>query len=96
MIKIGLYSLTSSLARDNKHHLEKEQVVLLIRSLVDIGNSILERRAGAGCGSVPVSEPVMRAVVAIAEQAEDPFRGICLVTLTEIRECILQNLVDYW
>ncbi|KAF8517336.1 Rapamycin-insensitive companion of mTOR, N-term-domain-containing protein [Gautieria morchelliformis] len=76
--------IVRSLARDNKHHLEKEQALLLIRSLVDIGNSILERRTGAGCGSVPVSESVMRAVVAIAEQVEDPFRGICLVTLTEI------------
>ena len=26
----------------------------------------------------------MRAVVAVAEQTEDPFRGICLVTLVEI------------
>ncbi|KAF8578071.1 hypothetical protein K439DRAFT_1395907 [Ramaria rubella] len=76
--------IVRTLSRDNKHHLEKEQVMLLIRSLVNIGNSILERRTGAGCGSVPVSEPVMRAVVAVAEQPEDPFRGICLVTLTEI------------
>ncbi|KAF8503219.1 Rapamycin-insensitive companion of mTOR, N-term-domain-containing protein [Hysterangium stoloniferum] len=76
--------LVRSLAKDNKYHLEKEQALLLIRAMVNIGNSILERHAGAGCGSVAVSERVMRAMIAIAEQPEDPFRGICLVTLTEI------------
>jgi hypothetical protein len=35
----------------------------------------------------------MRAVVAIAEQADDPFRGICLVTLTEIREHLVTLLL---
>lgn len=73
------------MARDNKHQVEKEQAILLIRALVNVGNSDIERHTGVGCGSIPVSERVMRAMIAIAEQPEEGFRGICLVTLTEIR-----------
>lgn len=36
-------------------------------------------------GVVPLSEPVMRAFIAVAEHVEDPFRPICILTLTEIR-----------
>lgn len=75
-----------SLARDNKHHLEKEQAIMLIRAMANVSNSISERRSGAGCGSIPISEAVIRAVIAIADQSEDPFKGVCLVTLAEIRK----------
>ena len=64
--------------------MEKEQVVKLIRTIVEIGS---ERgtHAPAGQGNVPLSEAVMRAFIAVAEQPEDPFRPICLETLLEIR-----------
>ncbi|KIJ54571.1 hypothetical protein M422DRAFT_24511 [Sphaerobolus stellatus SS14] len=75
--------IVRTLVRDSKHHVEKEQAILLIRALVN-GGSNLDRRPATAGGRVPVSEPIMRAMIAIAEQPEEPFRGICLVTLTEI------------
>ncbi|KAG6897651.1 hypothetical protein C0992_012630 [Termitomyces sp. T32_za158] len=39
---------------------------------------------GGSTGVVPISEPIMRAIIAVAEQPEDPFRLICIETLTEI------------
>ncbi|GJJ15545.1 hypothetical protein Clacol_009823 [Clathrus columnatus] len=78
------WCIVRTLARDNKHHLEKEQAILLVRAMINISNSIFERHAGAGCGSIPISEAIIRAVLAIAEHPEEPFRGICLVTLAEI------------
>lgn len=38
----------------------------------------------SGPGVVPISETVMRAIVAVAEHPEDPFRLICIQTLAEI------------
>ncbi len=74
-----------SLSRDNKYTIEKEQVIKLIRSIVEVGS--IRRDSVGRRGSVPLSESVMRAVVAVAEYAEDPFRSICVQTLAEIREC---------
>jgi rapamycin-insensitive companion of mTOR len=65
---------------------EKEQVIKLIRTIVEIGAERRESPLAAGAGIVPLSESVMRAVVAVAEHAEDPFRPICVQTLAEIRE----------
>ncbi|KAG1761147.1 Rapamycin-insensitive companion of mTOR, N-terminal domain-containing protein, partial [Suillus occidentalis] len=33
---------------------------------------------------IPLSEPIMRAFVAVAEHAEDPFRPVCVQTLAEM------------
>ena len=46
----------------------------------------MERKSGLGI--VPLSEAVMRSIVAVAEHAEDPFRLICIEILAEIRACI--------
>ncbi|KAI0073477.1 hypothetical protein K474DRAFT_1666532 [Panus rudis PR-1116 ss-1] len=75
--------IVKSLARDNKHIVEKEQVIKLIRAMVEIGS---EKRSphAVGSGTVPLSEAIMRAVIAIAEQPEDPLKPICIQTLTEI------------
>jgi len=78
-------SLIRTMVRDSKHHIEKEQAILLIRSLINSGSTNPERQSGTDRGRVPLSEPIMRAMIAVAEQPEEPFRGICLVTLTEIR-----------
>lgn len=36
-------------------------------------------------GSVQLSEVVVRSIIAVAEHVEDPFRLVCIETLTEIR-----------
>lgn len=71
-----------SLTRDNKHTVEKEQVIKLIRTIVEVGT--VRMATSGGSGVVPLSEPVMRAFIAVAEHAEDPFRPICIQTLAEI------------
>jgi rapamycin-insensitive companion of mTOR len=73
-----------SLARDNKHALEREQVVKLIRTIVDIVSEPRDRRGITGTKTIPLSEPIMRAFVAVAEHAEDLFRPICVQTLAEM------------
>jgi rapamycin-insensitive companion of mTOR len=83
--KLGLTPTFRSLARDNKHAAEKEQVIKLIRAIVEIGSEKRGDHAAPGLGTVPLSEAVMRALVAVAEHPEDPFKSICILTLTEIR-----------
>ncbi|KAH9936411.1 Rapamycin-insensitive companion of mTOR, N-term-domain-containing protein [Fomitopsis serialis] len=78
--------MVKSLSRDNKYAVEKEQVIKLIRAIVEIGS---ERRGpggtnARGAGAVPLSNAVLRALNAVAESVDDPFRPICLQTLTEI------------
>lgn len=74
-----------SLNRDTKHAVEKEQVIKLIRTVIEIGTVRRDPSTSGGTATVPLSEPVMRAIIAVAEQAEDPFRPICIQTLAEIR-----------
>ncbi|KAI0087847.1 Rapamycin-insensitive companion of mTOR, N-term-domain-containing protein [Irpex rosettiformis] len=76
--------LVKSLSRDNKYTVEKEQAIKLIRAIVEIGSSRHGPGSAVGTGSVPLSEPVMRAFIAVAEQPEDPFKPICVQTLVEI------------
>ncbi|KAF9533164.1 Rapamycin-insensitive companion of mTOR, N-term-domain-containing protein [Crepidotus variabilis] len=77
--------IVKSLIRDNKHAVEKEQVIKLIRTIVDVG-TVRKPADGSKSGprSIPLSETVIRALMAVAEHAEDPFRLICIQTLTEI------------
>ncbi|KAF8967140.1 Rapamycin-insensitive companion of mTOR, N-term-domain-containing protein [Flammula alnicola] len=76
--------IVKSLLRDNKHAVEKEQVIKLIRVIVEIGTVRRDLEVKSGPGVVPIAETVMRAVVAVAEHPEDPFRLICIQTLAEI------------
>ncbi|KAH7923835.1 hypothetical protein BV22DRAFT_1035895 [Leucogyrophana mollusca] len=87
--------MVKSLVRDNKHAVEKEQVIKLIRTIVDIISDRerdhrrdRERRPSAGSVTgtnvIPLSEPVMRAFIAVAEHPEDPFRPVCVLTLAEM------------
>jgi rapamycin-insensitive companion of mTOR len=73
-----------SLARDNKHAVEKEQAIKLIRAHTDVGSSRRSPTVGAGSGSVPLPQSIMRALVAVAEHQEDQFRHVALETLAEI------------
>ena len=70
-----------SLLRDNKHAVEKEQVAKLVRAVIEVGTL---RDSGARTGVIPLSETVMRSVIAVAEHADDPFRPIFIQTLAEI------------
>ncbi|KAH9889877.1 Rapamycin-insensitive companion of mTOR, N-term-domain-containing protein [Cubamyces lactineus] len=76
--------IVKTLSRDNKHSVEKEQVIKLIRAIVDLGSERHLSHSGIGSGSVPLSDAVMRALIAVAEYPEDPFKPICVQTLTEI------------
>ncbi|KAG8811799.1 hypothetical protein FRC17_002318, partial [Serendipita sp. 399] len=60
-----------SLSRDNRHIAEKEQVLLLVRALIDAGSERRGPNSPAGCSSVPLKENVVRALVSIAEMEED-------------------------
>ncbi len=73
-----------SLCRDKQHTVEKEQVIKLIRAVVEIGSERLPTHSAIGSGNVPLSDAVMRALIAVAEYPEDPFKPICVQTLTEI------------
>jgi large subunit ribosomal protein L17e len=63
---------------------EKEQVIKLIRIIVEVGTERRDPEMKSGPGVVPISETVMRSVIAVAEHPEDPFRLICIQTLAEI------------
>lgn len=74
-----------SLSRDNKFAVEKEQVIKLIRVIVQLG---AERRTPCNttASRIPLREPVLRAFIAVAEHVDEPFRQICVLTLAEIRK----------
>ncbi|KAI0789744.1 Rapamycin-insensitive companion of mTOR, N-term-domain-containing protein [Abortiporus biennis] len=76
--------IVRSLARDNKHSVEKEQVIKLLRAMVEIGSQRKSPHGGVALGCVPLSDPIMRAMVAVAEHPDDPFKHICVQTLAEI------------
>lgn len=60
----------------------------MIRKIVEVGTVRPDMERKSGLGIVPLSEAVMRSIVAVAEHAEDPFRLICIEILAEIRACI--------
>ncbi|RUS14155.1 Rapamycin-insensitive companion of mTOR, N-term-domain-containing protein, partial [Jimgerdemannia flammicorona] len=64
--------IVRALARDQHHEAEREQALKLVRAFVEHG------------GVSYVTQGIMRAVVAIAEQSDDKLRNICLETIAEI------------
>lgn len=76
--------IVKALARDNKYVVEKEQVIKLIRAMIEIGSQKRPARSGVAAGTVPISDTIMRAFIAVAEHPEDPFKPICVQTLAEI------------
>ena len=78
-----LFSLRS-LALDNKNTVEKEQVIKLIRTIVTLGSKRKDSNHASCTGTVPLSERVLRAFIAVAEQQDDPFRSVAIQTLSEI------------
>ena len=106
--QLHIHRYNRSLARDNKHGVEKEQVLKLIRWIVALGSQSSRRTnltpqfrpetdrvniTSDDTSRVPLSEPVMRAMIAVAEYPEDPFRLACLLTLAEIGEaaCVVRS-----
>jgi rapamycin-insensitive companion of mTOR len=60
---------------------------MLIRKVVEVGSTKADANAkgkGVGLGCAPVSEAVIRALIAVADHPEDPLRFVCLLTLAEI------------
>ncbi|KAI0036452.1 Rapamycin-insensitive companion of mTOR, N-term-domain-containing protein [Vararia minispora EC-137] len=76
--------IVKSLTQDKQHTVEKEQAIKLIRAIIEIGAQRHDTEIVQGAAKVPLSEAVMRAFVAVAEQADDPFKNICVETLAEI------------
>ena len=66
--------------------MEKEQVIKLIRTIVTIGSQRKDSNHASCTGTVPLSERVVRAFIAVAEQPDDPFRSVAIQTLAEISE----------
>lgn len=73
-----------SLNRDIKYAVEKEQAIKLIRTMVEIGTTRRDSSISSGAAVVPMSDAVLRSLIAVAEHLDDPFRPICIETLTEI------------
>lgn len=67
------YIVISSLIKDRKADLEREQALKFVRGFLDIKDGVKE-----------LSRAVVRTVVSIAEHNEDRLRSICLETLAEI------------
>ncbi|KAI0259840.1 Rapamycin-insensitive companion of mTOR, middle domain-containing protein [Gloeopeniophorella convolvens] len=76
--------IVRSLSLDNKHTVEKEQAIKLIRTIVAVGSQRKDSNHASCIGTVPLSERVMRAFIAVAEQPDDPFNSVAIQTLTEI------------
>ena len=72
--------------------LERESVLRLIRAIVELGSERHSTHSSAGLGRVPLSEAVMRALVAVAEHPEDVLRHVCYETLLEISTFEFSNV----
>lgn len=62
-----------SLVKESKASVEREQALKFVRAFLDVKDGTLE-----------LSKPVIRVIVAIADHSDDPMRNICVLTLAEI------------
>lgn len=67
------YMVVVSLAKDRKADVEREQALKFVRAFLDVKDGVRE-----------ISRAVIRAIVSVAEQAEDRLRPICIETLAEV------------
>ncbi|KAI1393869.1 Rapamycin-insensitive companion of mTOR, N-term-domain-containing protein [Hypoxylon trugodes] len=67
------FMVVVSLAKDRKADVEREQALKFVRAFLDVKDGVRE-----------VSRAVVRTIAAVAEQAEDRLRPICIETLAEI------------
>lgn len=82
------WHLVKSLSRDNKHAAEKEQVVKLIRAIINHGVEARDPHSAPGMGRVALSDAIMRALIAVADDIEDTLHLVCIETIIEIRKYI--------
>ena len=67
------YTVIVSLAKDRKADVEREQALKFVRAFLDVKGGVRE-----------LSRALVRTIAAVAEQAEDRLRSICIETLAEI------------
>lgn len=56
---------------------------------MEVGTTHRDSPVSSGVAVIAISDAVLRAITAVAENIDDPFRTICIETLTEIRESLL-------
>lgn len=66
-------NLTSSLIKERKADVEREQALKFVRAFLDVKDGVRE-----------ISRGVVRTIAAVAEHEEDRLRAICIETLAEI------------
>ncbi|KAF9452980.1 hypothetical protein P691DRAFT_720833 [Macrolepiota fuliginosa MF-IS2] len=76
--------ILKSLNRDNKFAVEKEQAIKLVRTIVEVGMTHRDLSESGETAIVPLSDGILRSIIAVAEHIDDPFRPICIETLAEI------------
>lgn len=64
---------TSSLIKERKADVEREQALKFVRAFLEVKNGVAE-----------ISRAVVRTITAVAEHAEDRLRSICIETLAEL------------
>lgn len=67
------YLVIVSLVKDSKAGIEREQALRFVRAFLEVKDGVQE-----------ISLPVVRILVAIAEQTDDRLRPLCIVTLAEM------------
>lgn len=67
------YMVVVSLAKDRKADVEREQALKFVRAFLDVKD-----------GAREISRAIIRAIVSVAEHAEDRLRPICIETLAEV------------
>ncbi|KAI1154932.1 Rapamycin-insensitive companion of mTOR, N-term-domain-containing protein [Nemania diffusa] len=67
------YVVVVSLAKDRKADVEREQALKFVRAFLDVKDGVRE-----------ISRALIRAIVSVAEHAEDRLRPICIETLAEV------------
>lgn len=67
------YMVVVSLAKDRKADVEREQALKFVRAFLDVKD-----------GAREMSRAIIRAIVSVAEHAEDRLRPICIETLAEV------------
>lgn len=68
----------SSLVKEGKASVEREQALKFVRAFLDVKDGVEE-----------ISPAVVRTIVSVAEYSEDRLRLICIETLGEISKCLI-------
>jgi hypothetical protein len=86
--------MSRTMSRDTKAVVEREQALLLLRAIATLPRPRLSTDLNASQGSlsrlnllaykVPLTDGLIRAIVAIAENSQDAMWIVCMETLVEI------------